>query len=103
MKRPDVTPETLASKVAEGNLVHWLHYLKEDFDRFVTENRDLMDLPQKLAVVDTSDFLLRGIEDNAVKDFVFGRCPNDDRILHYLRVAVNVLNADTVEDALTRL
>lgn len=103
MKRPAVTKKTLASKVAEGNLVHWLHYLKEDFDRFVIENRDLMTFEQKLAVVDVSDFILRGIEDEAVKDLVFNRAEDDTRIVHYLQTAVTVLNAETVEAALEHL
>lgn len=103
MKRPVVTTESLASKVAEGNLIHWLHYLKEDFDRFVIEHRDLMEDGHKLAVIDISDFILRGLEDEAVKEFVFGRTGDDDRILHYLRTATETLNADTVEDALACL
>lgn len=103
MKRPAVTTETLASKVAEGNLIHWLHYLKEDFDRFVVENRDLMTFERKLSVVDVSDFILRGIEDDAVKDLVFDRAGDDKRILHHLQTAVTVLNAETVDEALERL
>lgn len=103
MKRPEVTKETLASKVAEGNLIHWLHFLKEDFDRFTMGNRDLMTFEQKLAVVDISDFILRGIEDDAVKDLVFGRTKDDTRILHYLGTAVTVLNSDTVDAALASL
>lgn len=102
MKRPAVTTQTLASKVAEGNLIHWLHYLKEDFDRFVIENRDLMTDAHKIACIDISDFILRGIEDEAVKHFVLQR-DDDDRILHYLQTAVTVLNAETVEDALGHL
>lgn len=102
MKRPAVTKKTLASKVAEGNLIHWLHYLKEDFDRFVIENRDLMNNSHKIACIDISDFILRGIEDEAVKTFVLQR-DDDDRILHYLQTAVTVLNAETVEEALERL
>ena len=103
MRRPNVTTETLTSKVAEGNIIHWLHYLKEDFDRFVIENRDLMAQEHKLAVIDISDFLLRGLEDGTVKEFVYGRSGDDDRILHYLQTAVTVLNADTVDEALTHL
>lgn len=103
MKRPAVTKETLTSKVAEGNLIHWLHYLKEDFDRFVMENRDLMSDSHKIAVIDISDFILRGLEDDAVKEFVLGRAGDDDRILHYLQTAVTVLNSDTVEKALESL
>lgn len=102
MKRPAVTKKTLASKVAEGNLIHWLHYLKEDFDRFVIENRDLMNDSRKIACIDITDFILRGIEDEAVKNFVLQR-DDDDRILHYLQTAVTVLNAETVEEALERL
>lgn len=100
MKRPAVTKESLASKVAEGNLSHWLHYLKEDFDRFVIEHRDLMTYPQKLAAVDITDFILRGLEDDAVKDYVFDRTGDDDRILHYLSNATAALNCDTVPEAL---
>lgn len=103
MKRPAVTTKTLASKVAEGNLVCWLHYLKEDFDRFVLENRDLMTFEQKLAVVDISDFILRGIEDDVVKDLVFERSGDDKRVLHYLQTAVTALNSDTVDAALSHL
>lgn len=102
MNRPAVTVETLASKIAEGNLIHWLHYLKEDFDRFVIENRDLMTDSNKIACIDITDFILRGIEDEAVKNFVLNR-DDDDRILHYLQGAVTVLNSGTVEEALERL
>lgn len=102
MKRPAVTTETLASKVAEGNLIHWLHYLKEDFDRFVIENRDLMSDTHKIACIDITDFILRGIEDEAVKNFVLHR-DDDDRILHCLQSAVTVLNSETVQEALGRL
>lgn len=102
MKRPAVTKETLTSKVVEGNLIHWLHYLKEDFDRFVIENRDLMTDSNKIACIDITDFILRGIEDEAVKNFVLHR-DDDDRILHYLQSAVTVLNSETVQEALERL
>lgn len=103
MKRPAVTKKSLSSKVAEGNLIHWLHYLKEDFDRFVIENRDLMTQEQKLAVVDISDYILRAIEDDAAKDLIFGRSGSDYRTLHCLHVAVAMLNSETVEEALTKL
>lgn len=100
MKRPPVTRQTLASKVAEGNLTHWLHYLKDDLDRFVLEYRDLMTTSQKLTVVDISDSVLRALQDDAAKDIVFGRTGPGDRVLGHLRSIVDILNADTVVDAL---
>ena len=103
MKRPVVTKETLKQKVAYGNLIHWLSHLKEDFDRFTMDNGDLMTFEQRLATVDISDFLLRGLEDDAVKDYVFERAQGDDRIERYLNIAVRVLNSETTEDALDTL
>ncbi|MHA3724208.1 hypothetical protein ACXR2T_10050 [Leucobacter sp. HY1910] len=108
--RLPVTMEALATMDEQGTLPRYTQELLDDFNLFTKANADVLkQQPQNggrpsalFAAIDTTDFLLRVKEDNAVRDphFLSGE---DPRVIEYLNTAIDVTNAPDRETALKRL